>query len=253
MRQLARKKTAPKTAKGGMEKEDAKPALMDQQKLEEKLSRPVSSLKLTGLYGPIAMRALNYLGKKRIKTLGDLVKKSEDELSQFKYFGGEKTMKALKRSLKRLGLELGMEMPKPKNAAATKKKAAPKKGQVKKPEAKPKKAAEKKAPQPKEQTAPKETPAAQKPARPEAEEKPVVGKGTEKPNVRDGVTVEVEMGLYALEHLVGGAKGELDNLLKTVRPELVKRLEQVVELFKFPKRPPGGGERTGEANPGISM
>lgn len=246
MRQLASKKTAEQTRKGGMKKKDAKPALMDQQKLEEKLSRPVTSLKLSGLHAPIGMRALNQLVKEKVKTLGDLVKKSEEELSQTKFFGGEKTMKALKRSLKRLGLELGMEMPKKKKKPAqAKKKAAPKKAPEKKPEQK--KAAPKKAPE--KPAEPEKKPVdAQKSA--QAQEKPAEPKVEMRPTVREGVTVEVGMGMVALENVVSGAKAELDHLLKTVRPELVKRLEQVVDLFRFPKRPSG---RTGEANPGASF
>jgi hypothetical protein len=85
-----------------------KPALLESQKLEEALSRPVSSLKFFGLYHQAARRAVKVLERHKIHTIGDLVSKSEAQLRRMKYLGGDKTIKAINKELARMGLRLGM-------------------------------------------------------------------------------------------------------------------------------------------------
>ena len=105
MRKERKRRRTSKKSKGKVGKH-GKSDLFEKQRLEEKLSRPVSSLKLSGLYRPAAQRALNVLKRKRIETLGDLVQLSEEELQGIKHVGGKKTITVLKKELSRLGLSL---------------------------------------------------------------------------------------------------------------------------------------------------
>ena len=65
---------------------------------EDSLKIKVENLKLSA-------RALNALSKNNIKTVGDVMKKSEEKLTKLDGMG-EKSLKEIKRKLKKLGLEL---------------------------------------------------------------------------------------------------------------------------------------------------
>lgn len=68
-------------------------------KLEELLSQPVDIIELS-------VRASNCLKVAKIKTIGDLVSKSEDELLSYKNFG-KKSLDEIRERLKEMGLGLG--------------------------------------------------------------------------------------------------------------------------------------------------
>ena len=68
-------------------------------KLDELLSQPVDIIELS-------VRAFNCLRVAKIKTIGELVSKSEDELLSYKNFG-KKSLDEIKDRLKELGLSLG--------------------------------------------------------------------------------------------------------------------------------------------------
>jgi hypothetical protein len=98
-----------KQEKKRMAKKEDKPALIQTQSLEEKLARPITSLKLKGLQPKIKNRAFNYLAKNiAIKTLGDLTSFREQDLRSMKYLRGEKTIRAIQKELSSMGLSLGM-------------------------------------------------------------------------------------------------------------------------------------------------
>ena len=89
-------------------KNEVKPALLQTQSLEEKLARPVSSLKWKGMQKKISSRAQNCLENAGVKTLGDLVKLTDESLKGMRYLRGDYTLKVLKAELNGLGLRLGM-------------------------------------------------------------------------------------------------------------------------------------------------
>jgi|GEM_PF-3723578 len=89
----------------------ALPKLSQVGDLEERLSRPVSSLKLYGLPLNTVNRLMNYLtGNISIRTIGDLVRFREQDLGTIKYMRGDRTIREIKKELKRMGLGLGMNI-----------------------------------------------------------------------------------------------------------------------------------------------
>jgi DNA-directed RNA polymerase subunit alpha len=70
--------------------------------LYEKLKLPISELELS-------VRSSNCLREANIKTIADLVKKSEDEMLSFKNFG-KKSLTEIKELLAGMGLTLGMQV-----------------------------------------------------------------------------------------------------------------------------------------------
>src|SRR6266852_4428849 len=85
-----------------------------EEKLNENLFRSVDELELS-------VRSANCLQNANIKTIGDLVQKSEAEMLKTKNFG-RKSLKEIKEILAEMGLSLGMKLenwpPKPPAAAA---------------------------------------------------------------------------------------------------------------------------------------
>ncbi len=85
-----------------------------EEKLNENLFRSVDELELS-------VRSANCLQNANIKTIGDLVQRSEAEMLKTKNFG-RKSLKEIKEILAEMGLSLGMKLenwpPKPPTAAA---------------------------------------------------------------------------------------------------------------------------------------
>ena len=71
-------------------------------KLKELLNQPVDMIELS-------VRASNCLKVAKIKTIGDLVRKTEDDLLSYKNFG-KKSLEEIQSRLKELGIGLGMEV-----------------------------------------------------------------------------------------------------------------------------------------------
>ncbi len=88
----------PDVAAAQSQPEMAQPAV--DEELRAKLDRPISSLELS-------VRAGNCLEAAKISTIGDLVRKSEDELLQLRSFGKTSLME-VRQKLTELGLTLGM-------------------------------------------------------------------------------------------------------------------------------------------------
>lgn len=74
----------------------------EHNKLAQILSTPISDFELS-------VRSRNCLNKMKIKTLGDLIEKSETELLSYKNFG-ETSLAEIKDILNKKGLKLGMEV-----------------------------------------------------------------------------------------------------------------------------------------------
>jgi DNA-directed RNA polymerase subunit alpha len=70
--------------------------------LYEKLRLPISELELS-------VRSSNCLREANIKTIADLVKKTEDEMLSFKNFG-KKSLNEIQELLMGMGLSLGMQV-----------------------------------------------------------------------------------------------------------------------------------------------
>ena len=70
--------------------------------LKEKLKVPISELELS-------VRSSNCLKEARIKTIGDLVKKSELDMLQYRNFG-KKSLAEIKKVIVDMGLSLGMKI-----------------------------------------------------------------------------------------------------------------------------------------------
>jgi len=75
----------------------------DTDKLKELLNQPVDIIELS-------VRASNCLKAAKIRTIGDLVSKKDDELISYKNFG-KKSLDEIKERLTELNLSLGMELP----------------------------------------------------------------------------------------------------------------------------------------------
>jgi DNA-directed RNA polymerase subunit alpha len=78
-----------------------------------KLTMPISELELS-------VRSSNCLREARIKTIGELVQKSEQQMITYRNFG-KKSLNEIKKILKDMGLSFGMELPKQKKRRGNKK------------------------------------------------------------------------------------------------------------------------------------
>jgi DNA-directed RNA polymerase subunit alpha len=76
----------------------------ENKEMIEKLRLPVSELELS-------VRSGNCLREARIKTIGELVTKTEQEMLHYRNFG-KKSLQEITEILKGMGLSLGMEIPK---------------------------------------------------------------------------------------------------------------------------------------------
>ncbi len=85
----------------GVERPQAMPS-PEEEELQEKLDMPIEELKLS-------MRSMNCLEAEQIKTLRDLVVKTETELLNVRNFG-KTSLKEIVSKLEELGLELGMDV-----------------------------------------------------------------------------------------------------------------------------------------------
>lgn len=74
----------------------------DQSNLKEVLSRPISTLDLS-------VRASNCMREEKIETVGELVRRSKDDLLQVKNFG-KTSLREIEKKLDELGLQLGMDV-----------------------------------------------------------------------------------------------------------------------------------------------
>jgi len=86
----------------GIEEAEAAPEKGYVSELERKLSQPVSSLDLS-------VRASNCLSAKKIETLSQLVRLTEEEVMEIQSFG-KTSLREVKRKLADLGLSLGMDL-----------------------------------------------------------------------------------------------------------------------------------------------
>ncbi len=88
---------------GKLPEEEEVPEESEEQKLlREKLKMPISELELS-------VRSSNCLREARIKTIGDLVKKTELEMLKYRNFG-KKSLAEINKILSDMGLSLGMKM-----------------------------------------------------------------------------------------------------------------------------------------------
>ncbi|MBU1061138.1 MAG: DNA-directed RNA polymerase subunit alpha [Candidatus Omnitrophica bacterium] len=89
---------------GEVQVEEEEEENKEDKELLEKLNLPVSELELS-------VRSNNCLREARIKTIGELVRKTEQDMLQYRNFG-KKSLTEIKEILKGMGLSFGMEMPK---------------------------------------------------------------------------------------------------------------------------------------------
>src|SRR5882724_6310933 len=82
---------------GGEDEEE-----QDTSSLKEILSRPISALDLS-------VRASNCMREEKIETVGELVRRSKDDLLQVKNFG-KTSLREIEKKLDELGLSLGMDV-----------------------------------------------------------------------------------------------------------------------------------------------
>jgi len=88
---------------GKLPEEEEEPEETEEQKMmREKLKIPISELELS-------VRSSNCLKESKIKTIGDLVKKSELEMLQYRNFG-KKSLAEINKVLGDMGLSLGMKL-----------------------------------------------------------------------------------------------------------------------------------------------
>ena len=88
---------------GKLPEEEEMPEETEEQKqLREKLKIPISELELS-------VRSSNCLREARIKTIGDLVRKSELDMLQYRNFG-KKSLAEIKKVIVDMGLGLGMKV-----------------------------------------------------------------------------------------------------------------------------------------------
>lgn len=88
------------------EEEGEKAELKEDKELWEKLQIPVTDLELS-------VRSSNCLKEAKIKTIGDLVKKTEAEMLKYRNFG-KKSLSEIQKILLDMGLSFGMKIPKKK-------------------------------------------------------------------------------------------------------------------------------------------
>ncbi|MFC1621098.1 DNA-directed RNA polymerase subunit alpha [Candidatus Omnitrophota bacterium] len=84
--------------------EDKEEENKEDQELLKKIKLPVSEMELS-------VRSGNCLREARIKTIGELVKKTEQDMLQYRNFG-KKSLTEIKEILKTMGLGFGMDIPK---------------------------------------------------------------------------------------------------------------------------------------------
>jgi len=89
-----------------VEDEIQEESTQENKELMEKLKLPVSELELS-------VRSGNCLREAHIKTIGELVMKSEQEMLQYRNFG-KKSLQEIAEIIKSMGLSLGMEIPREK-------------------------------------------------------------------------------------------------------------------------------------------
>ena len=78
----------------------------EEKELGTKLNMPITELELS-------VRSSNCLREARIKTIGDLVKKTEMEMLKYRNFG-KKSLTEINKILQAMGLHLGMKAAKKK-------------------------------------------------------------------------------------------------------------------------------------------
>ena len=88
------------------EEEDKKGESLEDKELWEKLQIPVTDLELS-------VRSSNCLKEAKIKTIGDMVKKTEMEMLKYRNFG-KKSLSEIQKVLQDMGLSFGMKIPKKK-------------------------------------------------------------------------------------------------------------------------------------------
>ena len=74
----------------------------DKSSLKEMLARPISTLDLS-------VRASNCMREEKIETVGELVRRTKDDLLQVKNFG-KTSLREIEKKLDELGLSLGMDV-----------------------------------------------------------------------------------------------------------------------------------------------
>jgi len=84
------------------EEEEVEEISAEEQAIYEKLRLPISELELS-------VRSANCLKEANIKTISDLVRKSESDLLSFRNFG-KKSLSEINDLLKAMGLNLGMKI-----------------------------------------------------------------------------------------------------------------------------------------------
>jgi DNA-directed RNA polymerase subunit alpha len=84
------------------EEEEAPVETEEQRMLKEKLKIPISELELS-------VRSSNCLKEAKIKTIGDLVRKSEMEMLKYRNFG-KKSLAEISKILNEMGITLGMKI-----------------------------------------------------------------------------------------------------------------------------------------------
>jgi DNA-directed RNA polymerase subunit alpha len=84
------------------EEEEVPEETEEKKQMREKLKVPISELELS-------VRSSNCLREARIKTIGDLVKKSELEMLKYRNFG-KKSLAEINKILSEMGLSLGMKL-----------------------------------------------------------------------------------------------------------------------------------------------
>ncbi|MDP2929954.1 MAG: DNA-directed RNA polymerase subunit alpha [Candidatus Omnitrophota bacterium] len=84
------------------EEEDVLEETTEQKLLKEKMKVPISELELS-------VRSSNCLKEARIKTIGDLVRRSELDMLQYRNFG-KKSLAEIKKVIVDMGLSLGMKV-----------------------------------------------------------------------------------------------------------------------------------------------
>jgi len=89
-----------------VEDEEQEEESKENKELLDKLKLPVSELELS-------VRSGNCLREARIKTIGELVTKTEQEMLQYRNFG-KKSLQEITEIIKAMGLSLGMEIPEEK-------------------------------------------------------------------------------------------------------------------------------------------
>ena len=88
------------------EEEEAEVETVEEKELYNKLSMPVTELELS-------VRSSNCLKEARIKTIGDLVKKSEMEMLKYRNFG-KKSLNEINKLLQEMNIAFGMKIDKDK-------------------------------------------------------------------------------------------------------------------------------------------